>query len=294
MKSITMKTWLIIATFLSSFSINAEVTIIYNVKGQTINQYELTKFNAIAFEFGRILGIGIKDVLSKSYPNAMLLDGEGQSMLPGLHDSHTNMMQTVFMSNQVNLRGTKSVAEALSRIQNFIDAHPNNQWIEGYGWDHKQWEKAKLPSHKDLDRLMTQKPIWLRSDNRKTGWANFHAIKLTKAYKRKSSPPGGQIVFGKKRKHTGIYIDSAINVIQPHIKVLSPEKKYDALAKNLKKMAAFGITSLNDTGIDFRTSTMYKALANSQQLPIRVNVSLSSAEKKINLINRSVYRKNHR
>ena len=284
MTTITTQFLLTFFSLIIGFSTFAKVSIIYNVKGHTINQHELTAFSSIAFEYGRVLKISSKDDLSELYPDAKLINGEGQAMLPGLHDSYTNMMQSVFMSTQVDLRGAKSVDEALKKIQVFINKNPKAQWIQGFGWDHEKWANQQLPTYLDLDKLKTRKPIWLKAHNKKMGWANSKAMKITRAAKYRSNPRGGTIIFDKKRKHTGIYIDHALNIISPHIPDISPDRKYSILTKNLAKLSSLGITGLNDTGADYRASVIYKALASNDKLPIRVNAIISSSEKKLRFI----------
>ncbi|MBL4658916.1 MAG: amidohydrolase [Alcanivoracaceae bacterium] len=284
MKSISTKTLLLILTLAISFSTFSRVSIIYNIKGHTINQYELTTFSSIAFEYGRVLKISSKDDLLELYPDAERIDGKGQAMLPGLHDSYTNMMQSVFMITQVDLREAKSIDEALKKIQNFIDKHPKAKWIQGYGWDHQKWPNQQLPTYLDLDKLKTNKPIWLKAYNKKMGWANSKAMKIARAAKYRSNPRGGSVIFDRNGKHTGIYIDHALNIISPHIPDISPDEKYNILTKNLAKLSSLGITGLNDTGADYRTSVIYKALASNDKLPIRVNAIISSSEKKLKYI----------
>ncbi|VAW35943.1 Exoenzymes regulatory protein AepA precursor [hydrothermal vent metagenome] len=276
---IKVKILLTIYILAFSFLSAAKVTIIHNIKGYTINQHKLVEFSTIAFEHGRILQIGTKDELSKLYTDAKLIDGQGRSLLPGLHDSHTDIMQAAEMSTQLDLRNTKSLDETLVKIQNYINAHPDKNWIEGYGWNHKIWANKQLPNNKDLDELETDKPIWLLSNDKQTGWANTKTMKITKAFKYKKQPRFGKILFDGNGKHTGIYISHGINIIQPHISRTSIPQEYRLFIKILKQLSSQGITSLDDSEIDNRTYNIYTGLARGGKLPIRVNAIISTAEK---------------
>jgi len=83
----------------------ADVTIIHNIKGNTINQHKHVKFNAIAFEDGKIISIKNYDSLMQKYPNATIIDGKGKAMLPGLHDAHGHVLSLAKLKNEVDLMG---------------------------------------------------------------------------------------------------------------------------------------------------------------------------------------------
>jgi predicted amidohydrolase YtcJ len=279
MKVKILLTLLSLSTFLS-----AKVTLMHNIKGHTINQYELTQFSAIAFEYGRVLNIGNKDDLIKSYPQAKLIDGKGRFMLPGLHDSYTDIKQAVYRSVGVDLTQAKSLEDVIAKLREYIAEHPKNMWIQGYGWDHNKWDNPKLPNYKQLEQLETNKPLWLTSNNGKYGWANLNTMNLTRTKDNKSNLPAGTIIYDDDDKHTGIYIIDKINLIQSHIYDMAPAIKYKKLKEILTNLTQYGITQIDDTTGDYRITVIYRALARAKQLPLRVNIIMDSSEKKIDTI----------
>ncbi len=276
-----MKFKVLIAIGLTLFNqlVFSEVTLIKNVKGYSINNNELVVFNSMAFEFGKVLEIGSSDKLVEKYPGAKLIDGNGLTLLPGLHDANTDITLAAKSMVQVDLRGIKTKQEALDKIKQFIDDHPKKRWIEGFGWDHTIWKKPVYPTKHDLDSIDTDTAIWIKSKNNKIGWANSRTIHFTRAAKYKTQPKSGQIIFNKQGKHTGIYIDYALNIIQPHITQITPIESYPLLIKQMNKLASLGITSINEKGIDNKTYNALRSLANRSQLPIRINAPLTSADK---------------
>ncbi|HHL31884.1 MAG TPA: hypothetical protein ENJ41_04800, partial [Oceanospirillales bacterium] len=275
MTRISIKTYCLLIILNTLFTVQAKVTIIHNVKGTSINQYQLVTIDAMAFEYGRIISLDSKEQLLKAYPDATIIDGKGNYMLPGLHDAHADMMQATLMSQQLDLSTSTSIAEITSKIKLYSEQHPKLQWLEGYGWDEKNWDKIQgktpIPTSHDLDKIKINKPMWLKHRNGQTGWANSKAMEITFANNYKSSPTAGTIVFDQEGHHTGIYMGRALTIIQPHIPALRPEKKLMAMRKQLKSLTALGLTSIDDSGIDFRTFVVYKGLARNNKLPIRVN-----------------------
>lgn len=260
--------------------------VILNINGYSINNGELVNFTAMAFEDGKVIKIGTTQELRSLFSDAELIDGEGQFLLPGFHDSMVNMMQSALIDTQVDLRDAQSLEQIQKKIKEFASQNPDEPWIQGHGWDHNNWDNPVLPTHKDLDAINLNKPIWLKSKNNKMGWTNTKAMEMTKAAKYKTNPSGGQIIFNEDQSHSGVYIDYALNIIAPHIPDIKPNIKYNNIKNNLNELASLGITSIYDSGIDYRTMAIYISLSKNDELPVRVNASIASSEKKLPIIMR--------
>ncbi|MBL4658917.1 MAG: amidohydrolase [Alcanivoracaceae bacterium] len=273
-----MKTNIIIICIFMAISLSsvAEVSIIHNVQGNTINQDKQITFSALAFDNGKVLSIGSKDKLLVNYPDALLIDGQGHAMLPGLHDAHGHVLGLANLKNEIDLMGVTTIEESLKIIQQFIDEHPQNNWILGRGWNQVLWENKKFPSYKDLDKLKTNKPIWLRRVDGHAGWANSKAMEIAKSNKHLKDMPGGEIIIDEQGIQSGIFIDNAMNIIQSHISREQLTKTDELIYKTLNYLASIGITSVDDAGIDWPTYDSYKKLSAEHRLPIRINAMLAS------------------
>lgn len=260
------------------FSLNAKVTIIHNVNGYSINQHELTLFNAIAFEYESILKIGNKEALIEFYPDNNLIDGKGNTMLPGIHDSRVNILQAAKNSDQVDLRGAKSLKNTLELIKKYHESHPNKRWIIGYGWDQNKWSNNELPTRWDLDRLKTQKPIWLLNEDKTIGWASTRAMQQAKVFKNKQLQ-SNQVTWDKKGKPKGIFFGTAINIIQRQIHKNKSFHLVHSSNNILNRLPRYGITGINDNNISNQSFNTYKNLNKRRKIPLRVNASITSAEK---------------
>ncbi|VAW33095.1 Exoenzymes regulatory protein AepA precursor, partial [hydrothermal vent metagenome] len=273
MKTNIITTCILVIISLSSV---AKVSIIHNIKGNTINQNQHITFSAMAFADKKILAIGLKSKLLNTYPNAILIDGEGKAMLPGLHDAHGHVLYLANSKNEINLMGAASIEESLQIIQKFIDEHPQNHWILGHGWNQTLWQNKKFPTYADLDKLKTDKPIWLTRVDGHAGWANSKAMEIASSNKHLKDMPGGEIIIDKHGMQTGIFIDNAMAIIANNIVTEKLANTNELIYKTLSYLASMGITSVDDAGIDWSSYSAYKALAQNQQLPIRVNAMLAS------------------
>ena len=272
-----------IAIFCFVFSLNfsafAKVTIIHNIHGNTINQGKHVRFEAIAFEDGKVLQIGKKDSLFNKYKNANLIDGQGKSLLPGLHDAHGHIFGLAKLKNEIDLMSVTSLEESLQIIQQFIDEHPNNNWILGRGWNQALWKGKQFPTFKDLDTLKTDKPIWLRRVDGHAGWANSKAMEIAKTSQYLKNLPGGEIIVDDQGVQTGIFVDNAMELVSEHIGVEKNTDNTKLIHEALEYLASLGITSVDDAGIDWLEYDIYKSLTKENKLPIRINVMLGSWSK---------------
>lgn len=260
-----------------SFQALAEPTLIFNVKGHTINNGKHVKFEAIAFDNGQILEIGkSKELVEKYSKIKSKIDGKGKSLLPGLQDAHGHVLGYARLQNEVNLTGTTSLNEALVKVKQFANENPENQWIVGRGWNQVLWEGKKFPEKTDLDNLNIDKPIWLSRIDGHAGWANSKAMQIGEVFKVEKEIEGGEIMTNELGVQTGILVDNAMPLIEQHIPKDKPEDFVTLLQKGLKKLASLGLTSVDDAGIDWTEYQSYRFLNQLDKLPIRVNAWVHS------------------
>jgi predicted amidohydrolase YtcJ len=276
------KNSLLICIFLTiTFTSVAKVTIIHNVKGNTINQNKHTTFSAIAIESGKVLDIGNLEGLSKAHSQAKLIDGKGKSMLPGLHDAHAHIMSYSRLQSEVNLAGDTSLKQSLKKVKDYADSNPDKQWILGRGWNQVLWGDKKFPNKSDLDSLNIDKPIFLRRVDGHAGWANSIAMEITNTIGYEKDIPGGEIIHDQNGLQTGIFVDNAMGLISKEIADENAFDTIDFMINGLNKLASIGLTSIDDAGINYQTYNAYKLLAKHKLMPIRINAMAHSSDENI-------------
>jgi predicted amidohydrolase YtcJ len=264
-------------TIAFSFSAYAEVTIIHNVKGNTINQGKQVSFQAIAFDQGKVLAIGSDEEILKAYPKADRSDAKGQAMLPGLQDAHGHVMGVSRLQSQVNLMGINTLQGTLDEIKQFSEKHPENEWITGRGWNQVLWEGKQFPTKTDLDNLGIDKPIWLERVDGHAGWANSKAMTIAKTSTYEKGIEGGEIMQDQFGIQTGIFVDNAMGILSKEVPIEKATDTVTLMSKGLNYLASLGLTSVDDAGIDWAEYQSYLFLSNLHEMPIRVNAMIHSA-----------------
>lgn len=188
-------------------------TLISNVNGYTLNnQGELVTFSQMLIRDDRILAIGNQlDMTSE----ALLIDGQGKTLLPGLIDAHGHMLGLGQNLLEADLRGTTSEQEAIQRVTSFVAKASANdeQWVVGRGWNQVLWDKPEFPTKTALDIALPNRPVMLSRIDSHAIWVNSKALALAGITADTTSPAGGEIVKDAQGQPTGILIDNAMNLV---------------------------------------------------------------------------------
>ncbi|MEC9299932.1 MAG: amidohydrolase [Pseudomonadota bacterium] len=256
----------------------ADTTLISNINGYTFNSnQELVQFSALQFTDDRVDHI-LTEAENLPKEGIRVIDGNGQTLLPGLIDAHGHILSYGRLLLQVDLGGSLSETEAAQRVADFYSNNEELEWIQGRGWNQVLWESNEFPSADSLDLVVSDKPVWLRRIDGHAGWANTKAMELAGVTRESEDPNGGQIIRDENGYPTGVFIDTAMNYIASQIPTSTTEELKNALSMAMNRLASYGLTAVHDAGVSSQTIAAYKQLAEEGPLPIRVNVMLAASD----------------
>ena len=256
----------------------ADTTLISNINGYTFNSnQELVQFSALQFTDDRVDHI-LTEAENRPKEGIRVIDGNGQTLLPGLIDAHGHILSYGRLLLQVDLGGSLSETEAAQRVADFYSKNEELEWIQGRGWNQVLWESNEFPGADSLDLVVSDKPVWLRRIDGHAGWANTKAMELAGVTRESEDPNGGQIIRDENGYPTGVFIDTAMNYIASQIPTSTTEELKNALSMAMNRLASYGLTAVHDAGVSSQTIAAYKQLAEEGPLPIRVNVMLAASD----------------
>ncbi len=261
-----------------SFSSFADTTLYTNINGYTLNgDYELLRFNAIQFTDDRVDAIFGEGEELPDDANEVI-DGGGQTMIPGLVDAHGHVLTYGLGLLRVDLVGATTEAEAAQRVLDFAAENTELEWVQGRGWNQVLWDSNEFPTAASLDALVSDRPVWLTRVDGHAAWANTMAMELAGFDQDTENPVGGQIIRDENGNATGVFVDTAMSYIREQIPDTSFEEQKVALTAAMKSLAAYGITSVHDAGIGSSTISAYKELVAEAPLPIRVYAMIAASD----------------
>src|SRR4051794_16746452 len=137
---------------------------------------------AMAVAQGKVVAVGTTAQITRlAGPSTHLHDLDTAHTLhfifPGFNDAHTHLGEAGREKLNVDLRGSDSLKEMLSRIQSAAAEAPTGHWLTGGGWDHTLWKEKVLPTRQDLDKVTGDHPAFLSRIDGHIAIANSAALK---------------------------------------------------------------------------------------------------------------------
>lgn len=233
---------------------------------------------AVAITGDRVVAVGsVADIETRRGPATTVVDLGGATLLPGLVDSHSHILELGQKLDAVDLVGAADEAEAIARVANAAASVPKGQWISGRGWDEGAWAN-RYPDWKRLSAAVPDHPVVLYSLHGFGIWVNRAALDALKITRATPAPVGGEIRKDATGEPTGVFLNRATTIVADAVPAPTPEQTEHLLLAGLTEMARSGYAEVHDAGVDRATLAGYQALQAKGALPIRVYVMLSARD----------------
>ena len=232
---------------------------------------------SIAINKGKILEVSDKN-LNDKYNTNEILDAKDKVMLPGLIDSHCHFYNLGLDQQVVDLRGTDSFDEIIDRLK-IYDLKNDSDVILGRGWDQNDWETKKFPINTLLNENFSNKLVVLERIDGHAYIVNDNALNL--AGIDENTLVKGGLVLLKDNKPTGVLIDAPMSMVDQ----ILPEKTIDEKVKALKKAEeisfSYGLTTVDDAGLNSGIINIIDSLHKINELKIKIYAMVSVSKKNI-------------
>jgi len=190
-------------------------------------------------------------------------------IFPGFNDAHTHLGEAGREKLNVDLRGSASLKEMLSRIQSAAGEAPAGHWLTGGGWDHTLWAEKVLPTRQDLDRVTGDHPAFLSRIDGHIAIANSAALRAAGITSKTQMPEGGAIDLDKDGEPTGIVRESAQDLVSKVIPPPSSEERQKGDELAIEDALAHGVTTAQDNS-DWEDFLVYEKLEKEGTLHLRI------------------------
>jgi predicted amidohydrolase YtcJ len=222
---------------------------------------------------GRVVAIGSDAEvanLAKGTPGVREVDLAGRVVVPGFIDAHVHILSGGLGLDRLDLAGARSREATLAAIAAYAKAHPERPWILGRGWSYDLW-KPGFPSREELDRAVPDRPVYLRSYDGHSAWANSRALALAGIDERTPEPKDGRVVrVAGTQRPQGTLLEEAVGLVGDKVPKPSIDERKAAIRRALSHAAQFGVTTLCEVGDDLEDLSVYAALDREGGLALRV------------------------
>jgi predicted amidohydrolase YtcJ len=227
-----------------------------------------------------IAAVGPREALADRYPDAVVIDVEGRTVVPGLIDAHNHFLATGESLGSIDVRvpGVSSIDDLVAALAHAALTIPPGEWIDAYGFDHAAYERP--PTRWDLDRASTAHPI------RVLHVSGHHVLVNSLALARRGidegalDPPGGELVRDDAGRVTGLCLDAAMSLVLPvavdigshgpnfHTE-LPLEEAVACVERAGRAFLEAGLTTVCDAQVTRRELIAYREARRAGRLPVR-------------------------
>jgi predicted amidohydrolase YtcJ len=232
---------------------------------------------AIAVKAGKIIFVGSnKDVKAYEAKSTRVVDLHGNTVVPGLTDSHYHLMGVGEREMTLNLEGTMSLEEFLAKVKEQVDRAKPGEWVTGRGWIETFWKPPVFPTRWELDRIAPNNPVYLTRADGHASIANSAALKVAGINKDTANPFNGEFLkHSKTGEPTGMLIDGAQGRVAARIPRGAKEAAEQALLIGVKRSLALGWCEVQIPGNDYREIDLIKRLFGEGKIKLRIYDAVS-------------------
>lgn len=271
MKNIALVLVMIFTTSCEYFKEEVDMVVvnanIYTVDG------EFSKAEAFAIQKGKFVAVGTSKEIRKIYTSDQIVDADGRTITPGLIDAHCHFYGLGLTQQVVDLVGSSSYKEVIERVVQF-QIENQKEFIIGHGWDQNDWEVKEFPTKKELDSIFPETPVALERVDGHAYLANQAA--LDKAGIVWNTKVAGGKILKNEFGNTGVLIDNPMQLVNAVIPSPTIEAKVQALKDAERLCLNYGLTTVNDAGLDRSTIELIDSLQQNGELLIRVYAMVSN------------------
>ncbi len=256
----------------------------------------LTEAQALAIRGDRIAAVGDdREIKAHIGCKTEVLDLDGKLAIPGLIEGHAHLVMLGQSLQRLNLRKAKSWDEIVDMVRAKAQQAQPGQWITGWGWHQEKWtvypeqSVQGLPTHHALSEVSPDNPVLLTHGSGHMGVANARAMALAGIGASSPDPPGGQILRTPTGEPSGIFIETAKNLIQGKLDEACRQRSATQIKEDERAVVKLavrdclskGITSFQDAGVTFETIALFRALVRDGELGIRLWAMVNESNERL-------------
>lgn len=217
---------------------------------------------ALLVENGKITAVGDLSGLEsqcKTSKNCQKVDLKGHTLLPGFIDAHGHYTMTLDYLAFTNVASppvgpVKNIDGIISSLRDKVG---KDEWIMGAGYDDSLLAEGRHPTRRDLDKVSTTQPIFIRHVSGHLGVCNSVCLKLAGIDENTKDPESGvlQREAGSSVPN-GVMEEGALDLVKKILPKQNEEQQMQRIETLNNYYAQYGITTVQDgasstAGLDF-------------------------------------------
>lgn len=236
--------------------------------------------DAVAIKGNHILYVGDEaEARSRAGTGAEHVHVPGGLVVPGLNESHVHMTMGSEALRILNLDGIDTLDGLQQCLRSYAAAHPEKEWIEGYGLAYEPLGHLDRPERLALDEAVGDRPLYILALDYHSAWVNSEAIRRAGIERGAAIPLPNEVVVDSSGLATGMLKE---RLAQGCITRLFDEpdeaQRDERLVQAIRYMNSLGITSVQNMDGDPERLVQYDRLHERGDLTVRAYHYMSVRE----------------
>jgi len=239
---------------------------------------------ALAISGTRIEAVGTdQEILAHVQPHTKVIDLVGQTVIPGISDSHVHMWFGGLELHGLNLStpdGTitpDDTEKFVEKIKAFAADHPKDKVLIVRA--DFNTTPPSTPKHELLDRAVSDKPVVVHHTAEHALFINSKALELAGITDQPVADPAEEknIIRDASGHPSGVLLEAAMESVERALqKVFTQEEKLSFLRDASHHLNQFGITSVVNATGGLAQIELYAALRDRGELTVRTRTSFGA------------------
>lgn len=227
---------------------------------------------AVAVKAGKIIFVGSNaDVKAYQGKGTRVVDLKGNTVVPGLTDSHYHLSGVGAREMNLNLEGINSLEDFLAKVKERVDRARPGEWVTGRGWIETFWKPPVFPTRGDLDKISPNNPVALTRADGHAIVANSAAIKIAGVTRDTANPFGGEIMKDKQTgEPNGMFLDRAQSLVGARIPARGAADSEQEILLGVKRSIELGWCEIQNAGSSYSEVTLLKKLYGEGKIKLRI------------------------
>ncbi|MFF2486117.1 amidohydrolase [Microbacterium sp. NPDC058062] len=177
-----------------------------------------------------------------------VVDLQGGTLLPGFHDAHVHPLTAGLHLLGIDFASVHDRSEYLRIVAEYAAAHPDAAVLTGGGWFGDVFPGG-FPTARDLDAVVSDRPVVLLSHDAHGVWVNSAALAAAGIVATTPDPEGGRILRDAAGEPTGVLVEGALSLIS-HLRG-DPDSAtlIEALLAAQHRLHSVGVTAWQDAAV---------------------------------------------
>ena len=225
---------------------------------------------SVTVEGGRVIATSPPASRDWSEEEVTIVDLDGAVMFPGFTDSHAHLLGIGQRELSLDLAGTASIDELVTRIEAEAEGRGDEAIIVGRGWIETGWPEGRMPTAADLDAVIGERVVILQRSDGHALVASSAALEAAGIGPDTPDPDGGKIERDADGNATGILIDNAMTPVWALVAKPSEDDIRRAYEEGAKVYVSRGWTGVHNMSVPDGHASYLAALDAENLLPLRV------------------------